>query len=449
MMTTRAVRTADKSRFLVLGTSWKGLSTGLCLEFCVDEETSTGAAMTTRLQQQQQRMQQQQQQQQLQQRQQQEAAMNLSVLEGKNRKSYTLAFKRQVINFYHAHAGNISLAAKMFNVDRKMVRSWVEQEDFLRQSDPEAFQQESHSMPVATASAKVINGQLRDSTTPITGNGGPERKRLDRSFASGSSARYPELEKALTEWWLQQINRGQDIKAKALKSQALRLFNELYPHSSDQDFKASTGWLQRFVTRMETSGSARNTTAQVPPSSVIDQAVNRRYVGPDIPSSSSSASLDHRATLKRQQQQQHPTLRNLPSPKQRPSSGSTTTTNSNNNNDRPSPYLVPIKPKPPLAPATVIQYEMPVVIPKAMPSGPSVLPSGSWTRDSSEVPVIQLDGDSDSGENGGGDVPVPMPVQYVTMPLHERDRMERQNKEANRFFDDCRDFLAFLQRVVV
>ena len=58
--------------------------------------------------------------------QQQDAAVNLSSsLENKNRKSYTLTFKRQVINFYHAHAGNISLAAKMFNVDRKMVRSWV------------------------------------------------------------------------------------------------------------------------------------------------------------------------------------------------------------------------------------------------------------------------------------------------------------------------------------
>lgn len=160
----------------------------------------------------------------------------------KNRKSYTLEFKRQVINFYHAHAGNISLAAKMFGVDRKMVRNWVENEDFFRRQTEDGLQE---PMPLVAAAPS------QPTKAPP-----PQRKRLERNFASGSAARYPELERSLAEWWTVQLSQGQNIKAKALKTHALLLFHQLYPNSSDQDFKASTGWLQRFVARMEAGGTS-------------------------------------------------------------------------------------------------------------------------------------------------------------------------------------------------
>ena len=130
----------------------------------------------------------------------------------------------------------------MFGVDRKMVRNWVENEDFFRRQTEDGHQLQEPMAPIAAPS--------QPNKAPTA-----QRKRLERNFASGSAARYPELERSLAEWWTVQLSQGQNIKAKALKTQALLLFHNLYPSSSDQDFKASTGWLQRFVARMEAGGT--------------------------------------------------------------------------------------------------------------------------------------------------------------------------------------------------
>lgn len=145
----------------------------------------------------------------------------------------------------------------MFGVDRKLVRSWVEQEDFYRQSQGKSDQDSAPHTPSTSTSTFPVPKSFPVSVLMAT-PGMQQGKRTDKPLAPNSIARFPELEKALSEWWVAQTNRGVIVKVKGLKVQALRFYEQLYPYSSDQEFKASTGWLNRFLTRMENGGAQGN-----------------------------------------------------------------------------------------------------------------------------------------------------------------------------------------------
>jgi hypothetical protein len=60
---------------------------------------------------------------------------------------------------------------------------------------------------------------------------------------------FPELEAALVEWLRDIRKDGITVNGDYIKAQAKKLFKEVYPDEDFENFKASNGWLQRFMVR--------------------------------------------------------------------------------------------------------------------------------------------------------------------------------------------------------
>ncbi len=123
---------------------------------------------------------------------------------GKKIQSYTVSFKLKVVEFAKANQNN-NLTAKTFGVSRKRVIEWRKAEkDFLELD-------------------------------------GKRKKRI----GSGKKVDYPDIEAQLLEWIKERRNGGARVTGKALKKQCLRLHRQ----NGNQGFKASCGWLRRFMKR--------------------------------------------------------------------------------------------------------------------------------------------------------------------------------------------------------
>lgn len=118
-------------------------------------------------------------------------------------KAYSIAFKLKVVEF--AKSQGKHKAAKAFNVDRKRVREWSQNEDTLK---------------TLTKSRK-------------------------RSSGGGRPVRYMDIENEALTWFSKQREAGIRVTGNALKQEALRLHKE----RGSQSFRASQGWFRRFKKR--------------------------------------------------------------------------------------------------------------------------------------------------------------------------------------------------------
>ena len=116
-------------------------------------------------------------------------------------RSYTVEYKLNVLDWYHAHGENKKQTAKHFGVDRKRIRDWLKLEQQFRM-EPQSNMQ---------------------------------RKKKN----TGCAAHYRALDQAVLEWCKEQRIQGQKVTNQALRTKAL----ELAPQLGYQDtFKASANW---------------------------------------------------------------------------------------------------------------------------------------------------------------------------------------------------------------
>ncbi len=124
-----------------------------------------------------------------------------AILTTNSKRSYTVQFKLNVLDWYYKNGENKKMTAKMFEVDRKRIRDWLQDESRLR-SDPT-----------------------------------PERTRKKRS---GCLPQYREIETEVYQWYIAQKDRGWKPKNSEIRAKGL----ELAPQFGFQEsFKASASWL--------------------------------------------------------------------------------------------------------------------------------------------------------------------------------------------------------------
>lgn len=126
-------------------------------------------------------------------------------------RAYTLDFKLAVVDWFHSHNASYRSAARQFNIDRKMVRDWVERKEFLR-----------------TAVSHY----------------GPNKKKLHHGRKPFSL----DLDKAVFDYLVQERAEGRCVRDKQLTRKALELSHCL---GLDSNFKATPQWLKRWKQRVK------------------------------------------------------------------------------------------------------------------------------------------------------------------------------------------------------
>jgi hypothetical protein len=127
------------------------------------------------------------------------------------RKSYSVEYKKEVITYARNHGNN--QAARHFDIDRGMVSRWV------------------------NASSKWTS----------------ETKKKSKRVGSGRKALFPEAEKRLYTWIIQQRKQGLTVAYIIIRSKMLEILKEpemvvLYGNV-DEDFKMSQRWILGFMKR--------------------------------------------------------------------------------------------------------------------------------------------------------------------------------------------------------
>ena len=155
-----------------------------------------------------------------------------------SRKSYSIDFKLRVTKRLHELNENISATAKEFAVDRRQVRQWRVQEADMKRLSSER---------------KKADDTLR------------RRRRLTYK----SKAKYPDVEARLLDWVKEKREEGILVHGKAVRAKAKELVAEVYP---DDNFKASNGWLVRFLRRNKLVSRRVTTVGQRIPGNAQDIA---------------------------------------------------------------------------------------------------------------------------------------------------------------------------------
>ena len=128
--------------------------------------------------------------------------------------SFTISFKLHAVE--SAERTSKSRAAKKFNVDVRRVREWCKQKDQLL--------------------AKKERGQLK-------------KKQLD---GGGRKASYKDMEEILFDWVTELRSRNLYVSRRMIVVRAKEP-----SHESASNFKASRGWLYRFMKQKGLSPSKR------------------------------------------------------------------------------------------------------------------------------------------------------------------------------------------------
>ena len=126
---------------------------------------------------------------------------------GKTIKSYTMEFKLRVVEYAVLHGNH--KASKEFQVDRKRIRDWRQNEPALRAN-----------LSLNPTRRKSIGGQ-------------------------GRPLEYPEIDLRLYSWVQEHRENGYKLTGAQIRKEARRL------HQIDgkETFKGSVGWYQRFMKR--------------------------------------------------------------------------------------------------------------------------------------------------------------------------------------------------------
>lgn len=140
---------------------------------------------------------------------------------GKDRASYKIKFKLQVVQY--AHENGKKAAARKFNVDGKNVRRWCQQRDNLQQA-------------------------------------GPKKCSLRTQHC-----KYPQVEEELYQYVLATRKNGFAVTTEMLLFEASKIARQR--NIPANEFKASYGWLRRFMARKDLSIRRRTSIAQKLPES--------------------------------------------------------------------------------------------------------------------------------------------------------------------------------------
>ena len=146
----------------------------------------------------------------------------------KIQRSFNRELKLSAVKWFKEHGENVSATAREFNVDRKRIREWVDQEDKIK------------SM----------------------------RKQKKRD-GCGRKAFYPLVEKKLKDEFDDKRSKGLSVKMWWFKSRAKQLMKELYP--SVDDFKCSDNWLRLFLSRARISLRRKSHVSQKVPQDALPQ----------------------------------------------------------------------------------------------------------------------------------------------------------------------------------
>lgn len=149
---------------------------------------------------------------------------------GKQIKSYTISFKLKVVEF--AKNSNNSKAARTYGVDRKRVIEWRKDEAKLQLCD----------------------------------NLGTRK----RNFGGGKKVGNVDIDKQVIDWVYTRREQGIRVTGVAVKREALRLNLQ----NGTQGFKASYGWLRRFMKRHNISFRVATHTAQKLPAELEEKRQN-------------------------------------------------------------------------------------------------------------------------------------------------------------------------------
>jgi len=157
---------------------------------------------------------------------------------GKRRQKYSLAVKKQVITF--AESNGNRPASRRFQVDEKRVREW-------RANKNKIF---------------VLLGTKK----------GKERSRLHGGGRKPLSTR---LEEVLLEWIENRRSRGLRVSCKHIMKKAEIVYRDVTEGNHvDEDFKASRGWLCRFMKRNGLSLRRKTSVAQQDPDKMLGKLVS-------------------------------------------------------------------------------------------------------------------------------------------------------------------------------
>lgn len=147
------------------------------------------------------------------------------------RKNYDLNFKLQVVAYAEKH--NKSKAAKDKKVPRSCVKDWTKQK-------------------------AQLEAQLKDSSSSSVSS-----KRLE---GAGRPLKDKEFDEKLINWIHQQRQKKLRVSRTMIQKQALTF-------ATDEDFKASNGWLERFLARYNLVSRRPTTTCQKEPEEYIDKII--------------------------------------------------------------------------------------------------------------------------------------------------------------------------------
>ncbi|PIC36539.1 hypothetical protein B9Z55_015487 [Caenorhabditis nigoni] len=143
------------------------------------------------------------------------------------RQNYTLEFKTQVVEF--AEKTNNCQASTLFGVPRQCIQNWRRvKEDFLNAKEP--F--------------------------------GKPKKQMKRLKGGGRKLKNAEMDQKMEKWLKEKEEMGEKITGTMIKEYAISI-------SDDSEFRASNGWLQRFLVRHKLNlGSSKKEKPSIPDSMV-------------------------------------------------------------------------------------------------------------------------------------------------------------------------------------
>ena len=150
-------------------------------------------------------------------------------IQKKKYKNYTLKFKLEVIDF--AKKNSNKRAAHYFDVNRKRVIEWRKSEEALRNRKEDSSQ------------ARRLQG-------------------------GGRLLKFEEIDHALMETIRERRSAGARVTGKFIKTEALRL----HKRNGNQQFRASSGWLQKFMRRHKLATRRATHVAQKSQAELDDRA---------------------------------------------------------------------------------------------------------------------------------------------------------------------------------